>query len=727
MTVRAIAVDASDNVYLAGSGDAGDFPGLDRGFDGTPDGFDAFVAKLDRNGGVVWSTFVGGRDGFVPGGRGGFSIPDSANAIAVDAAGQVFIAGSTASDNFPTVAAFQTSRLGRFDGFVAKLSADGRRLLYSSYIGAIGDSISAVGIAAGPAGEAWIHALSPERRWIATSDVSDGDGQSVVLKLGPSGGPVWSTRVPISTVGGFAVDGAGRAHAIGARCTLLTCDQYVLLRLDTSGSRLQYQTMIRDRNANVYRPSLALLPNGRTAFSGVAFDAPTLRDLQPQPCTIHSCGHAYLAVANDAGQIDVATYLGLGEAVPTLSADSFGRITVAVNTRAVGLPVVRPLVDHHVDGPIYVSRDRGTTFRVESRTTLPSSAVRDLAFNPLRRSLDAVFTGIYESRDEARTWRLDTDCGTGIAECFRIAADPRQTGVRYGIFGDHVFRHDEGASAWRQVYRSAQGTYQRTIVVSPHDSSVWIAGNAGVATSVNGGSTWSDRSGGLPNLRGSSPTVEHLAFDPQLPGVVYALTQLGLYRTRDDGITWEDLYSSVMPFPYVRALAFDPISGDTLHLATLNHGMLKSVDAGRTWVRTLEGSRLWAAQTDPLKRHIVYAAGSDAEGHVAFFRSIDRGATWHRAGEGLDMRFEPSRLVVDPVDSMRLYLGSSNLQSVPYLMRLSPDAANPARFTTEFATYLAHGHVRALAATLSGGVIAALGYSWPESIQEQAAAVRIAP
>jgi photosystem II stability/assembly factor-like uncharacterized protein len=257
---------------------------------------------------------------------------------------------------------------------------------------------------------------------------------------------------------------------------------------------------------------------------------------------------------------------------------------------------------------------------------------------------------------------------------------------------------------------------------------VWIAGNAGVAVSIDGGNTWNDRSAGLPNLGGSSPTVEHLAFDPRRPQVVYALTQVGLYRTRNDGVTWEDLYSSSTPLPQVRAIAFDPISSDTLHVATLNHGLLKSVDGGRTFMRTLEGSRIWTVQTDPMKRHIVYAAGSDAEGRAAFFRSIDRGSTWHRAGEGLDMRFEPSHLVVDPSDSMRLYLGSSNFASVPYLMRLQTDAANPLRFTTELATYLAHGEVRALASTPSGGVVAALSHAWPAGDPDrQAAVVRIAP
>jgi hypothetical protein len=176
-------------------------------------------------------------------------------------------------------------------------------------------------------------------------------------------------------------------------------------------------------------------------------------------------------------------------------------------------------------------------------------------------------------------------------------------------------------------------------------------------------------------------------------------------------------------------MAFDALNTDRIHAATLNHGVLTSADAGRTWTRTLDGHRITVVRTDPMKRHIVYAGGSDAEGRTVFHRSIDHGATWHRAGDGLLMRSEPSRLVVDPRDSLNLYIGSSGYGAVPYIVRLQPSAANPFSYVPEFASYLGHGTVRAVAATLTGGLVTALNHAWPvtDVTQQQIAAVRIAP
>lgn len=733
LTVNAVAVDGQDNIYVAGTGDAPDVPGLDRGFDATPDGLDAFVAKIDRNGNVVWSTYLGGTDRRVPASRVTLTFSDAAHAIAVDASGQVYLAGSTGTDNVPVAGGFQASRRGATDGFIAKISADGRRLLYSSYFGAAGEAMSAHGIAVGPAGDIAIRGLSPQQRWLATHDLSNGVGGVVILKLNAAGTPMWSTRVGVEGRGGFAVDGAGRAYAAGASCRFPRDCRQVLLRLDASGTRLDFSTSFTNRNADLHTSELALLPGGRAAFSGVAFDAlPTLNAwAAPAACPVGpgNCGEAFLGIAGESGELETLSYLGLGGVAPILTADQYGRVTIAISTTQPTLPLTRPLVDHHVDGPIYESRDRATTWRVAGRETLPAASIADLTFNWLRNSLYAIANGIFESRDEVTSWRLDSQAGFGINDWYRIAVDRQRPSIRYAIFGDHVMRHDAGAAAWRMVFRSRQGTYQRTVVVSPHDSSMWIAGNAGVAMSVSGGDAWIDRSTGLPNLGGSSPTVEHLEFDPRQAGTVYAMTQVGLYRIRDTALSWEHLTSSVAPAPSLRAIAFDPINRDTIHLAALSQGLLKSIDGGRTWVQKLAGNRITVVQTDHMKRHIVYAGGSDADGHGVFYRSIDFGETWHRAADGLHMRGEPSRLVVDPRDSLTWYLGTAGYASVPYVMRLQSDASNPRRFVPEFASYLGHGTVRALAPTVSGGLVAALTHAWPagQLDQQQIVTVRVAP
>src|SRR5206468_4862599 len=103
---------------------------------GPPDGgFDAFVTELGADGSaLVYSTYLGGRG------------DDRGQAIAVDASGAVYVAGSTASADFPVVDALQptgfqgTDSFGRVlpNAFVTKVAPGGQALAYSTYLGGTG-------------------------------------------------------------------------------------------------------------------------------------------------------------------------------------------------------------------------------------------------------------------------------------------------------------------------------------------------------------------------------------------------------------------------------------------------------------------------------------------------------------------------------------------------------------------------------------------------------------
>ena len=125
----AITVDASGNAYVTGSTGSTDFP------TGSPfqpanaggDSNDAFVTKLNAAGNaLVYSTYLGG------------SANDFGNGIAVDASGNAYVTGSTDSTDFPTASLIQAAHGGDFDAFVAKLNAAGNALVYSTYLGGIG-------------------------------------------------------------------------------------------------------------------------------------------------------------------------------------------------------------------------------------------------------------------------------------------------------------------------------------------------------------------------------------------------------------------------------------------------------------------------------------------------------------------------------------------------------------------------------------------------------------
>lgn len=183
-TGRGIAVDAAGNAYIAGSTSASApnaFPtsGPIQGNSGG--GVDAFVTKLNPSGsGIVYSTYLGG------GGA------DRAYAIAVNAAGEAYVTGETASvapTPFPTRNALQSANAGTTDAFVAKLNAAGDDLLYSTHLGGSG-SDRARGIALDAMGAAYVagYAASTNFPTANAIDATHGGGDDAfVTKLTPNG------------------------------------------------------------------------------------------------------------------------------------------------------------------------------------------------------------------------------------------------------------------------------------------------------------------------------------------------------------------------------------------------------------------------------------------------------------------------------------------------------------------------------------------------------------
>jgi hypothetical protein len=92
---------------------------------------DVFVTKLNATGtALVYSTYLGGGGSKQSGGTHSDGI-----SIAVDASGDAHVTGWTDSSTFPTVNALQTTYAGNEDAFVTVLNPSGSGLLFSSYFG----------------------------------------------------------------------------------------------------------------------------------------------------------------------------------------------------------------------------------------------------------------------------------------------------------------------------------------------------------------------------------------------------------------------------------------------------------------------------------------------------------------------------------------------------------------------------------------------------------------
>lgn len=125
-----IAIDEAGNAFITGSTTSSNFPTTPGAFDTDFTNYEVFVTKLNATGDdLLYSTFLGG---------GSYNF---GNDIALDAAGNAHVTGTTGSPNFPTTpGAFDTTfngKFGTFDAFVTKFNADGSGLLYSTFLGSI--------------------------------------------------------------------------------------------------------------------------------------------------------------------------------------------------------------------------------------------------------------------------------------------------------------------------------------------------------------------------------------------------------------------------------------------------------------------------------------------------------------------------------------------------------------------------------------------------------------
>ncbi len=144
-----IAVDSLGDIFVTGGTFSTNFPVVLPLQSASGGGQDAFVTKISYAGAIAFSTYFGGSGG-------SSESPEQANAIALDSAGNAYIAGVTNSTNFPvTTGAFQTALNGSQNAFVAKIAASGQSLGYSTYLG--GNTTDwATGVAVSAAGNAYV-------------------------------------------------------------------------------------------------------------------------------------------------------------------------------------------------------------------------------------------------------------------------------------------------------------------------------------------------------------------------------------------------------------------------------------------------------------------------------------------------------------------------------------------------------------------------------------------
>ncbi len=243
-----IATDGTGDAIVTGTTYSADFPvsdGAYRAASPPANGSSprAFVVKYSAAGSLVFSTYIGGSKAAVPPmGTGGDDNYQNGVAAVADGAGNVWITGNTGMTDFPTTAdALQKSQAGgcgypavqiytgmigtlyRYyydDVFAAKLSADGKSLLYSTLLGgSCYDRPSA--LAVGPDGTVWIAGETDSDQfplaWPLEGAPARGNYLSFVSAIDPARGALrFSTYLSLGANPALAVGTDGAVWVAGA-------------------------------------------------------------------------------------------------------------------------------------------------------------------------------------------------------------------------------------------------------------------------------------------------------------------------------------------------------------------------------------------------------------------------------------------------------------------------------------------------------------------------------
>ncbi|HLN00183.1 MAG TPA: SBBP repeat-containing protein [Bryobacteraceae bacterium] len=352
-----IAVDSSGNAYVTGWTGSGAFPVVSPAQSTLAGGKDAFVAKLNPAGNsLIYSTYLGGAGN------------DSGNGIAVDAAGNAYVAGYTYSSNFPTLSAYQTSNNGTENAFIAKLSSAGT-LIYSTYLGGNG-SDGAAAIAVDSAGNAYITGGTTSTNFPTASPLQSANGgnqDAFITKLNATGnGLIYSTYLGGSGGAAGSME-AGTAIAVGATGAAYVAgvtnstnfpvtsgalqpaytgggsDAFVA-KLSPAGTSLVYSTYLGGSSFD-YASGIAVDSFGNAYVTGYtgSSDFWSLRAVQSGNDGLYD---AFLTKLNPTGAaILSSTYLGGSgsDSANAVAIDSLGNAFIAGLTQSGDFPLSNPL------------------------------------------------------------------------------------------------------------------------------------------------------------------------------------------------------------------------------------------------------------------------------------------------------------------------------------------------------------------------------------------------
>lgn len=464
------AVDGADNAYVTGTTTSADFPTLNAFQPTIGDSFtfngDAFATKLNSNGVLVYSTYLGGVGG------------DTGYAIGADSSGNAYLTGFTNSNNFPTVNPIQsTNGAGAGDAFVTKLNSSGSGLIYSTFLGgSTGDG--GRGIAVDSEGYAYVTGYTDS----ADFPVVDGAlrTKSPLFKSTDSGG-TWNN------------DDYG-----------LKSDITTALALDPSRPSTIYAGTGRD----VYKSTDAGQSWNQSSNGLVRPSVQTLLVNHKTPSTI------YLGIS----------FGNIGDSMGVYKSTDAGNSWIAANTGLTNTNVLSLAINPVAISTLYAgvygsgifkSEDGGANWMLLASQTL--SFIDAIVVDPVTPTTvyaGGTFSsgGVFKSTDGGVSWQKTISLSVSS-----LAIDPATPSTIYAGADEGIYKSVNGGTSWTSINTTS---FVGSIIIDPVTPTTVYATssgfNGGVLKSSDGGNNWTLENNGL-----TYRFVSCLIVNPIVPSRVY--------------------------------------------------------------------------------------------------------------------------------------------------------------------------------------------------------------
>ena len=294
------------------------------------------------------------------------------------------------------------------------------------------------------------------------------------------------------------------------------------------------------------------------------------------------------------------------------------------------------------NGWLYESHNKGANWtrlaRLGKRDDLVIDSIVVDEANPRRlivgaRVIDNGDGGIYISNDGGITWTSQAEMrGQAVRALAQAKSDPRIliAGSMRGIF-----RSTDGGSRWTQISPPDSGEIHeiQSIAIDPVNPGIIYAGTWHLPWKTkDGGEHW-DRMAGTPQHHIIDDSdVFSIIVDPEKPKIVYLSACSGIYKSTDEGAQFDKIQGIPSAARRTLVLKQNPEHLETVFAGT-TEGLWRSDDAGKNWVKTIDGivNDVSVDLDDP--RHVVVA--TDRGGVLS---SKDGGTTFEPSNNGFSAR-----------------------------------------------------------------------------------------